>query len=316
MPTTVLAFGEILWDLLPTDRKLGGAPFNFAYRLNCLGDEGLIVSRLGRDELGREAFAKVKALGMNTSLLQWDERFATGTVKVHFDEDNHPDYFIVPDVAYDHIEPTDELLGAGGRARSLCFGTLSQRAPTARKTLQILLEACTQALKLLDINLRKNCFTDQTIRSSLIQADVLRCNDDEIIRLGEILNLSNRDIPGVCQEIIERFSISCSLVTLGPTGAYAASANGQKTYVPGYRVDVVDTLGCGDAFTAGFLHRFLSGHPLSDSLQLGNAMGALVATHKGGTEPLGWTDVEAFMQSDPPRVHEESLVQFAPEQGT
>jgi len=134
---------------------LGGAPFNFAYRANSLGDTGLMISRLGRDELGNKACDQIVQLGLDTRFIQWDDQFPTGTVQVSFDEQNNPDYFMTPEVAYDQIEPTEELLEAASAADCLCFGTLSQRAGTSRKTIEQLLENANRSIKFLDINLHK-----------------------------------------------------------------------------------------------------------------------------------------------------------------
>ena len=154
MQKIILSFGELLWDILPDCTKLGGAPFNFTYRANTLGNHGLMVSRLGEDEFGRRALAEVRSLGMATTFLQRDPLYPTGTVQVSFDADNNPDYVITPDVAYDHIEFSQTLLEAAANADCLCFGSLAQRSPKSRATLAGLIEAAALALKFFDINLR------------------------------------------------------------------------------------------------------------------------------------------------------------------
>ena len=174
MEKTVLAFGEVLWDILPSRTILGGAPFNFIYRVNSLGETGLMISRLGRDELGHRAHGQIVQSGLDTQFIQWDAELPTGTVEVSFDKQNNPDYFIVPDVAYDRIEITEELLDAASAADCVCFGTLSQRAAQSRKTLERLLKEAATGLKLLDINLRKQCYSLETVISSLEKADVLK----------------------------------------------------------------------------------------------------------------------------------------------
>mgnify|MGYP000032264469 CR=1 FL=1 len=128
MRKTILSFGEILWDLLPGGAKLGGAPFNFACRAGHLGDRAVMVSRLGRDQPGKEAFDQIRSLGMETIGVQWDDDHPTGTVEVSFDADGNPDYVIIPDVAYDYTEATDELIALAASADCVCFGTLAQRA--------------------------------------------------------------------------------------------------------------------------------------------------------------------------------------------
>lgn len=310
MKKTVLSFGETLWDLLPNGRTLGGAPFNLAYRVNGLGDRGMIASRLGRDDLGREAWDRVAALGMETTLLQWDNCYPTGTVHVSFGPENAPDYLIVADVAYDRIEPTAELLDVVRRADCISFGTLAQRAGESREALARLLAVSPTSLKLLDINLRKKCFSRKTVSLSLQKADILRCNEDETHGTAELLGMPDRGIVAFCEEMIARWSLSHCLVTLGERGAYAASAGGEKAHVPGYRVAVVDTLGAGDAFTAGFLHRFLRRAPLAECLELGNALGAIVACQQGATEPVTSSDLARFLAADHVRISDKSLEQF------
>ncbi len=315
MPKTVIAFGETLWDLLPDGRKLGGAPFNFAYRVNCLGDRGLIVTRLGRDALGQEARGRIADLGMDIRFVQQDDARPTGTVEIRFTEGEPapptakeggweplPDYTIVPDVAYDHVEATPDLLAAAREADGVCFGTLSQRSPACRKALAKLLDACPKAVRVLDVNLRKECFTEATVRTCLSAANVLKCNDTETAVLSRLLGLAARDVPGFCRRVMPAFSLGHCVVTMGERGAYAASADGAEAYSPGYQVAVVDALGSGDAFTAGFVHRLLRGRPLGECLHLGNALGAMVARQPGATEPLSPEDVAAFLAADHERL--------------
>ncbi len=197
MQRTVLAFGELLWDLLPSGPALGGAPFNFVYRVNSLGDRGLMVSRLGRDELGERAWAQLQSLGMDGRLIQWDDDAPTGTVQVDLSDPNRPDFHIVPAVAYDRIEATPELLEAATEADCICFGTLIQRTPTARRTLEAVLDVAPDALKLLDINLRKDCFTRETIVSSLRAADILKLNDDEACDLSSMFGVGRARVSGL-----------------------------------------------------------------------------------------------------------------------
>ena len=140
MKKTVLSFGEVLWDILPTETILGGAPCNFAYRVNSLGDRGIIISRLGKDELGKEAYDCISSLGLDTTYLQWDDHHPTGIVRVTFDNDNNPDFAIVKNVAYDYIEMNDLLREVVSTSDCICFGTLSMRSAETRETLNQLLE--------------------------------------------------------------------------------------------------------------------------------------------------------------------------------
>jgi fructokinase len=294
MKKTIFAFGELLWDILPSCTVLGGAPFNFAYRVNSLGDTGLMVSRLGHDELGRKAFDQVVQLGLDTTYIQWDDSLPTGTVKVSFGEDNKPDYVIVPKVAYDRIELTDALVDAVSTADCLCFGTLSQRSEESRKTIEKLLERADISLKLLDINLRKDCYSLETIIFSLQKTDVLKLNEDEAHQLGRMLKISSRNISDFCEEMLTKWSLEHCVVTLGEKGAFAMSAGGERVYVPGYKVKLVDSIGSGDAFSAGFVNKLLRGTSISEAGRFGNVLGALVATKEGATFPVTLDEINEF----------------------
>ncbi|MBN1480572.1 hypothetical protein JXA70_09900 [candidate division KSB1 bacterium] len=298
----ILAFGEILWDRLPDKTILGGAPFNFAFRVNSLGDYALFVSSLGIDGLGDKAFERVRSLGLDSSLLQRCTDFPTGTVDVSFDENHMPDFVINPSVAYDHIELTETLLHATEQAECLCFGTLIQRAATSRQTLYELIDATPQAVKFFDINLRKKCFTKQTILYSLEKAHILKMNDDEVNQLRDILGISFETYPGFCEFIINEFELDYVLITFGEFGAFAQSSHGEQVYVPGYKIHLADSLGSGDAFSAAFVHSILGGNSLQVACELGNALGALVATTHGATAVMSHNEIETFLQTKSQRL--------------
>jgi fructokinase len=284
---TVVAFGETLWDLLPTGPVLGGAPANFAYRLNSLGDRSLIVTRLGRDDLGKKAFDRLQSLGMDTSLVQWDDRKPTGTVPVHLDAQGVPEFTIVKDVAYDYIEPVEV------RADAICFGTLAQRAPVSRRSLGRLLESMPGALKFCDVNLRRDCWTEETVAHSLRRADWVKLNDEEALRLRGILGLRAKSIPGLAREMRRRWRLDGVVVTRGARGAVAVTGT-EELEVPGWKVDVVDTIGSGDAFSAAFLHSWMAGRSLRDCCFFGNVLGAMVARTQGATAVITPDEIYRF----------------------
>ncbi len=305
----VIAFGEILWDLLPSGAKLGGAPFNFAYRVHSLGECGYIVSRLGDDELGKKAWDHVVQLGMDTRFVQWDESHPTGTVEIELDEQGQPDYHIVPGVAYDHIKMSDGLQQMAAQADCICFGTLIQRTEDSRRTLKQLLDSTNCQWKLLDINLRKQCYTQETITESLAKANLLKLNEEEAYYLADLFEFPERKIPVFCERMIDMWSLSHCLVTLGDRGAFAASAE-EKVYAPGYRVPLDDPCGSGDAFTAGFLVDLLGGKPLAQCCTVGNALGAMVARQSGATEPIAPEEILQFIQAGHERVTDERFVKY------
>jgi fructokinase len=310
MKKTIIAFGEVLWDILPTATVLGGAPFNFTYRINSLGNTGLMISRLGRDPLGSKALRKIKSLGIPTDLIEWDETFPTGTVEVSFDAFNNPDYVIIPDVAYDHIEVTHEMLIRSESADCICFGTLVQRAETSKASLRKILERAQRAIKFLDINLRKNCHSHESITYSLKNSNILKLNQQEAEHLDHLFKYKTKAIPEFCMRIIEMFQLRYCIVTLEEAGAFIGSADGNAVYDPGYAVSLVDSLGAGDAFSAGFVHQILQGSSLKEACSFGNKLGAKVATQKGGTVPINHSDIEQFTQEKYTRIINRDLEEY------
>jgi len=310
LSSTVVSFGEALWDLLPTGPLLGGAPLNFAYRVNSLGHPSIIVSRIGNDDFGRKAREQIVALGMDDTCLQWDSTHPTGTVEIYFDKDKNPDYTIIENVAYDHIEYSDDLAYIVERADCLCFGTLAQRNTMSRRTLHQLLLKFAGRFKLLDINLRKHCYSDETLEISLEQANVLKLNADELAVLAELFGLQGNSTPDQAEHLLKRAGLEYCVVTLGHRGAFALSIEGEKIYSPGYQVKLVDPCGSGDGFTAGFIHCLLEDKPLAEACRLGNALGAMVAQQEGATQPIAYEEVMAFMEANQPKIVAKGFADF------
>ena len=305
----ILSYGEALWDLLPTGEVLGGAPFNFAYRAHSLGSKSLMISRLGRDDYGRRAMDKITELGMDNSMVQWDDERPTGTVQIELDEHNQPDYYIVPHAAYDRIELSDEMLALAAQAKCICFGTLAQREEGSRATLLRLLDEMQSKIKLLDINLRKDCYSTDIITQSLSEASMLKLNEDEAPYLSSLFSLPD-NIPDFCSAMIERWSLSHCLVTLGDKGVFAGSADGGGVYAPGFKVELADPCGAGDAFTAGFIDRLFRGKALGECCRFGNALGALVAAQQGATVPVSIDEIQQFLDSNPAEIVDESFKDY------
>ena len=310
MGFTVVAFGEALWDLLPTGPVLGGAPLNFAYRVNSLGHRSIIVSRLGKDDLGAKAREQIVTLAMDDTCLQWDDAYPTGTVKVYFDEDKNPYYTIIENVAYDYIESSADLANIVKSADCLCFGTLAQRNTVSRQTLQSLLSKFSGKFRLLDINLRKNCYSDETLKSALEQANVLKLNDEELAVLVDLLELRGNSAPDQAENLLNHAGLEYCVVTLGERGAFALSHRGEKIYSPGYQVSLVDPCGSGDGFSAGFIHALLEGGSLNKACRLGNALGAMVAQQQGATQPISYREVMAFMDTNCPEIIDKEFTDF------
>ncbi len=310
MTSTVVAFGEALWDLLPTGSVLGGAPLNFAYRIKSLDHQSFIVSRLGNDELGRKARTRIVELGMSDAFLQQDDHHPTGTVEIYFDEDQNPDYIIIENVAYDYIEFSHWLAKTIDDAACFCFGTLAQRNTISRQTLHELISKFSGKFTLLDINLRKNCYSYETIQNSLQRANIVKLNDEELSQIAAILGLQGKTIPDQAADLLKRTNLLYSVVTLGKRGAFAVSQGGEKIYCPGYRVKLVDPCGAGDGFAAGFIHALLEGRSLKQACRLGNALGAMIAQQEGATQPISRDELAAFMHKNQPQNIDSEFGQF------
>jgi fructokinase len=267
-----------------------------------------MVSRLGEDEYGHTARIIMKDLGMDTRIMQRDETHPTGTVDIIFDEHNQPDYTINPNVAYDFIEPTGELLQMVEQADLLCFGTLAQRSEVSHKTAQKLIAKTTAATKLLDINLRKDCYTKLNIIESLQHADLLKLNHEEVDVLIPMLNMKAKSIVDFAKEIIESQNLKLCILTLGEHGVLTVSNQGEVVYEPGFSITLVDPCGSGDAFTAAFIDQWFAKQPLTLCCRYGNALGAIVATHSGATTPVSPIEIEAFLASPPERIVNDELL--------
>lgn len=295
MPRKIAAFGELLWDLLPSRKVLGGAPANFIYRINSFGDHGTLLSKVGNDKAGRVARETLRNMGVSDENVQTDYYFPTGSVKVKIDEFGNADYHILTDVAYDHIEINTEMMDAFSQADCVCFGTLVQRYGISKNTLRELIHEAPDVVKFLDINLRKKCYTATSIEDSLKMADILKTNDNELLITKELLGLKNGNLKKLAQEVIEKYNLKIILCTLGANGAFCITDKNEFFYDPGHEIELVDTIGSGDAFSAGFVHYYMNGHPINEALRFGNAAGAMVATTTGATTPIGKNEIISFM---------------------
>lgn len=295
MSKKIAAFGELLWDLLPNGKVLGGAPANFIYRINSFGDQGTLLSKVGNDKAGKEAREALRNLGVSDENVQTDYEFPTGTVKVKIDDDGNPDFNIITEVAYDHIEINSEMMEAFSEADCVCFGTLVQRYGISKNTLRELIHESTDVVKFLDINLRKKCYSAAIIEDSLRMTNILKTNDEELLITKELLGLKNENLKDLAQETIEKYKLDILLCTLGQNGAFCLTQDGLFHYDPGYQIILGDTVGSGDAFSAGFVHYYMNGHPIDEALRFGNAAGAMVATTTGATAPISKEEILNFM---------------------
>jgi fructokinase len=279
---SLISFGEILWDIVDGQAKLGGAPLNLAANAAGLGVNAYLLSCVGDDDLGHGAVIEAKRLGVDVSGVQCSASHPTGTVLVTL-SDGQPEYDIVRDVAWDYIEPPPELHSAAslGGANAICFGTLAQRGEQSRQALHSLVASMSGVALFYDVNLRQQFYTAEIVKWGLERARIVKVNDAEADILSRLLFDKDLSQAEFARAVIETFGVAVVLVTLGADGCLVATPSA-VTRLEGYRVKVVDTIGAGDAFSAGFLSAWLRGKSPLDAAAIGNALGAYTATQRGG----------------------------------
>ena len=285
----LLGVGEILWDLLPGGRQLGGAPANFAYHAHTLNAEAWPLSRVGNDALGQGILARLRELGLPSSGVSLDPDAPTGTVSVELLPGGQPSYVIQEHVAWDRLAFDEKALALASRADAVCFGSLAQRSETARSAiLSLVTAASSKAPRIFDVNLRQRYYSKALIQSSLEAANVLKLNDAELPVLAELFELRG-DAAEQVQALAQRFKLDVVALTRGPFGSLLLRG-GRWSDHPGLRVDVVDTVGAGDAFTAAMTLGLLKGEDLDTINASANRLAAHVCAHAGATPPLpeGW----------------------------
>lgn len=278
MPSSeVLCVGEVLWDALPEGLFLGGAPFNVACHLRATGTPVAMVSRVGNDRLGDEILRRAVRYGVGADLMQVDDTLPTGFVRVDIDEGGDPAYEILEPAAWDAIALTEPLLARAREARAVIFGTLAQRQAVSRATIQRLWD--TEALMVLDVNLRPPFADREVVRQSLRRADVVKLSGNELRTVAEWFALRG-SLRETVTALAETFHCSVVCVTRGRGGA-ALWHDGKWSEQPGFPVEVRDTVGAGDAFLAVLIAGLLAGGADSAILKHANLIGAYVATQFG-----------------------------------
>lgn len=279
----IVGLGELIWDMLPDGKQLGGAPTNFAYISSMLGNEAVVASRVGDDELGREALAKLERLGISIRHIQIDPGFPTGTVGVQVDERGEASFQVRTDAAWDFLKLTDDWKALASAADAICFGTLGQRNALARETILDFLKLTrSDAVRVFDVNLRHSFFSSHMLSESLELATIVKLNYEELFTVGEMLGLEENAELALATRLIEAFDLKLIAITHGESGSLLVSNDEQVTHA-GFRVDVKDTIGAGDAFTAALVHHYLRKASLKEMSEAANRMGAWLCTHSGAT---------------------------------
>jgi fructokinase len=282
-PYVIVGLGEILWDLFAGKKQLGGAPANFAYMASLLGDDARIASRIGRDALGAEAIQALKSLHLDVSQLQEDALHPTGTVIVSLSSGGQPMYQITEGVAWDFLQRTDGWTNLARQADAVCFGSLAQRSKVSRETiLDFLRQLRPGALRVFDVNLRQQFFTREILDQSAKSADIIKCNREEISIVARLLGSSDKDLQASAEWLLQAYRLKLLCVTRGERGSVIFSSSLTHSH-PGYQTKVVDTVGAGDAFTAGLVHHYLRGSSFQTMNEAANQMGAWVASQSGAT---------------------------------
>jgi fructokinase len=290
---TIVCFGEMLWDMLPSGKQAGGAPMNVAVQLKNLGLNPLMISRVGEDELGEELLAFLQERGLSPDLVQQGKTHLTGIVKANITDQNEVVYKIVHPVAWDYIQPEGALLTIAATSDVFVFGSLVARSVDTRQTLLHLLEKA--PFKVFDVNLRSPFYDQAGIEELLYKADMVKMNEHELALIASWSGLSN-ELEEAIEGIAARFDIATICVTLGAEGAMLWKNN---TFYrnAGFKVVVNDTIGSGDAFLAGLLSNLTQGRTPEESLQFACAMGSLVATHQGATPIISSEQVNQMISA-------------------
>ena len=282
MSFSIIGIGEVLWDLLPTGPQLGGAPANFAYQAQALGADAQVLTRIGQDQLGREVLDYFKQKNLSTETIQIDEQWPTGTVEITLSEQGVPKYHFPDNVAWDHIEVSPLLLESVANADAICFGTLAQRHPNSRAAIQQYVAATSpHALRIFDINLRQNFYSKDIIETSLYLATMLKLNDEELAVLKTMFILGG-DIREVMIALANVFELQTVVLTCGAEGSLVYHLGEWSELESTKLLKVVDTVGAGDAFTAGLTVGILSGKPLSEVHRQADVLARLVCGQAGG----------------------------------
>lgn len=282
----VVGLGELLWDLLPAGKQLGGAPANFAYITSLLGDHGIPLSRLGRDASGTEGIRRLGELALPTEFIQQDDEHPTGTVKVDVDRTGQPRFEISESVAWDFLDWTPQWQKLAEQADAVCFGSLAQRSDRSRDTIRrFVLASRPSAVRVFDVNLRQSFYTAQVLAESMRLATIVKLNHEElpkIMRLFEWEDLGQQDS---ARRLLSAYDLKLVCVTRGTEGSLLVSAEECSEH-PGFKVKVADTVGAGDAFTAALVHGYLRRTSLAQINETANRVGAWVASQSGATPAL------------------------------
>ena len=286
MEQYIVGMGEALWDILPSGKKIGGAPANFAYHVSQFGLNSCVVSAVGNDALGDEIVTNLTEKGLNLKIAHVP--FKTGTVQVEMDDVGVPQYVINENVAWDNIPFTPELEELAKNTKAVCYGSLAQRCPVSRNTIHRFLDAMPDdddRLRVFDINLRQGFYSEEIISDSISRCNILKINDEELVTVSRIFGYPGINLKDKCWILLGKYNLKMLILTCGVNGSYVFTP-GSISFLPTPVVKVEDTVGAGDSFTAAFVSSILKGCPIKEAHNRAVQTSAYVCTQSGAMPVL------------------------------
>lgn len=286
MNDLVVGMGEALWDVLPEGKKIGGAPANFAYHVSQFGLPSCVVSAVGDDDLGREIIENFTAKGLKQLIA--DVPYPTGTVQVEIDQSGVPQYEIKENVAWDNILYTERLESLAERTTAVCFGSLAQRNVVSRNTINRFLDVVSrneENLIVFDVNLRQGFYNKEILCNSMKRCNILKINDEELVTVSRMFGYPGIDLQDKCWILLGKYNLKMLILTCGINGSYVFTP-GNVSFQPTPKVEVADTVGAGDSFTAAFISSVLKGKSVLEAHSLAVRTSAFVCTEKGAMPTL------------------------------
>ncbi len=281
MSKYIVGIGEALWDVLPEGRKIGGAPANFAYHVSQFGYDSRVVSGVGDDKLGAELLEKFDENGLKYQIEKLP--YATGTVQVELDPNGVPMYDIKEGVAWDNIPFNKDLEALAKSTCVVCFGSLAQRSVVSRDSIRKFLDNMPIGeghYKVFDINLRQGFYTREIITESMEMCNILKINDEELVAISRMFGYPGIDLQDKCWILLAKYKLEMLILTCGVNGSYVFTP-GNVSFVATPKVEVADTVGAGDSFTATFIASILQGNSVKDAHMRAVRVSAYVCTQHG-----------------------------------
>lgn len=281
MNEIVVGMGEALWDVLPEGKKIGGAPANFAYHVSQFGLPSCVVSAIGDDALGKEIIENFTSKGLDQLIAEVP--YPTGTVQVEIDQTGIPLYDIKENVAWDNIPYTEHLDALAKRTKAVCFGSLAQRNVVSRETINHFLDTMPKdddSLIVFDVNLRQGFYNKEILCKSMQNCNILKINDEELITVSRMFGYPGIDLQDKCWILLGKYNLKMLILTCGINGSYVFTP-GNVSFQPTPKVEVADTVGAGDSFTASFIASILKGKSVTEAHTIAVKTSAFVCTQKG-----------------------------------